>query len=138
MKRAHIIQIVGLLIAIFIAGVITGRLSAPRPATLMVGASGRLVTSEVILARLSRQLSLDTNQQAQFRVLLEEVAVQMAKHSPGTQQRYDIFRNSIPRQKALLRPDQHEVFERVTRQTDRRFQQLIRQRNQATNGQSQP
>src|SRR5688500_18904096 len=116
MKRAQIIQVVLLLIVIFIGGVITGRLSAPRPPTLMVGASGRLMTSEVILNRLSRQLALDTNQQAQFRVLLEEMAVQMAKHSPATQERYDIFRNSLPRQKALLRPDQYDAFDRATRQ----------------------
>ena len=133
MRRAQIIQIVLLLVAIFIVGVITGRLSAPRPPTLVLGPSGQFMTSDIILGRLSRQLSLDTNQQVQFRVLLEEMAVQIARHPPASQERYDIFRNSIPLQKALLRPDQYEAFDRVTRQTERRFQQMMRQKAHATN-----
>lgn len=128
MRRAQAIQIALLLTAIFAAGVATGRLTAPRGPTYVRNAAGRYVTSVVPLQRLTRQVGLDVKQQEQFRVLLEEMAQEVAKTPPASQERIDIFRKSLPRQRALLRPDQYAAFDEMVRETERRFEQLRKKR----------
>ena len=131
MRRTQVIQIVLLLAAIFAAGVATGRLTAPRGPTYVRNAAGRYVTADLPLERLTRQVGLDAKQQEQLRPLLEETANELVKHPPLSQERLDVLRKSAPRQRALLRPDQYAAFDEMIRETERRFEQLMKKRQQA-------
>ena len=126
MRRTQAIQIVLLLVAIFAAGVATGRLTAPGAPTYVRNAAGRYMSSDDRLDQMRRELGLDAKQQEQFRVLLEDLAKDMAKHPPLSQERIEVFRKSVPRQRALLRPQQYAAFDQMVQQTERRFEQFRR------------
>ena len=126
MRRGQVIQIALLLAAIFAAGVATGRFTAPRGPTYVKDARGRYITAETKLEQMTRQLKLDENQKEQFRTLLEDIAKEMAQHPALSQERLDVFRNSLPEQRALLRPDQHAAFDQMVKETERRFEQMRR------------
>ena len=126
MRRAQAIRIALLLATIFAAGVATGRFTAPRAPTYVKDARGRYVTSDMKLEQMTRQLGLDEKQKERFRVLLEDMAKEMAKYPALSQERLEVFRNSLPKQRALLRPDQQPAFEDMTKQTERRFEQMRR------------
>ena len=129
MKFAQPIRIALLLVAIFVAGIITGRLTAPGSPTQVITAGGRTLTAETVLARLSAEVGLDAFQRAQFRPLLEELAGRMARVPPATPERRDLFRSYVPRMRALLRAEQLAAFERYFKQTERRVDQVIRRHN---------
>lgn len=125
MKPAQIIRIVLLLAAIFAAGIVTGRLTSPRPPTLVVTADGRVTTSESLLVRLNRELRLTAEQERQFRTLLEELAREVSPLPPASHERLAKFNGYAPRMKALLRPDQHANFERYVRDTQKRYERWM-------------
>lgn len=129
MKHAQTIRIVALLLVIFVAGVITGRLTAPRPPTLVPTAGGGARTAEMALPKLTGEVGLDAAQQAQLRPLLEEMAEQMARLPPASVERRDVFRAGVPRIRASLRPEQFEAFDRYVERTERAFERVIRRRN---------
>lgn len=129
MRYWQVIRIVLLLAAIFGAGVATGRLTTPRGPAYVRNAAGKYNTSETMLNRIATKVKLDAKQQQQFGVLLEELAEGMARIPPGTRERLQLFRESVPRQRALLRPEQYPAFDELVRQTERRFEQSIRRRN---------
>src|SRR5437867_887406 len=106
MNRAQRIRIAGLLMVIFAAGVVTGRLTARKPPTLVPTATGQLGTAENALIRLGHALTLSPQQERQFRRLFEEMAEPMSKLPPSSQQRLELFRRYIPRMEALLQPSQ--------------------------------
>jgi hypothetical protein len=129
MKSAQAIRIGLLLAVIFAAGVFTGRWTGPKPRAMVINPAGRVSTSDEALARLTARLSLDPAQQRQFAPLLEEMAGELARHLPATQERLEVFRRFFPRMVALLHPDQKPAFDRYVRDTETKIGQLIRNRN---------
>jgi hypothetical protein len=129
MKLHQAIRIGALLAVIFTAGVLAGRWSNPNPRVLVVSPGGRLKTSDEALARLTARLSLDEQQQRQFAPLLEEMAGELARHPPATQERLEVFRRFFLRMVALLHPNQKAAFDRYVRDTEAKIGQLIRNRN---------
>jgi hypothetical protein len=139
MNTSQAIRIGILLAVIFGAGILTGRWTAPKPRALVMNPAGRFHTSDEALARFMARLSLDPAQQRQFAPLLEEMAGELARHLPATQERLEVFRRFFPRMVALLRPDQKPAFDRYMRDTEAKMNQLIRNRNRrlgATNSDS--
>jgi len=114
-----------LLALIFTAGVFTGRFTAPRPATLVIGPRGGVATAETALVRLTAEVNLDASEQARFRPILEK----MSHVPPATPERRDLFLSYLPRFRVLLRPDQLAAFDRYAGETERRFDRNIRRRN---------
>jgi hypothetical protein len=126
MRRAQVIQIALLLVAIFAAGVATGRFTAPNGPTYVRNAAGRYVTSDAKLEQLTLRLKLDQQQREQFRALLEETAKELAKYPALSQDRLDVFRKSVPKQRALLRTNQYERFDAMVADSERKFEQARR------------
>ena len=118
-----------LLALIFTAGVFTGRFTAPRPATLVIGPRGGVATAETALVRLTAEVNLDASEQARFRPILEEMAEKMSHVPPATPERRDLFLSYLPRFRVLLRPDQLAAVDRYAGETERRFDRNIRRRN---------
>ena len=129
MKVAQAIRIGILLAVIFGAGVFTGRWTGPKPRTLVLQPGGRVATSDEALARITARLSLDSDQQRQFAPLMEELAGELARHPPATQERLEVFRRYFPRIAVLLRPDQKSAFDRFVADTEAKMNRLIRNRN---------
>jgi hypothetical protein len=123
------IRIGFLLAAIFLSGVLTGRWSVPRPLTQVVTASGQVVTSDTVLARLTAEVGLDAQQQDAFRPILEELAQRLARVPPASQQRRDLFNSYLPKFRALLHPNQKASFDKYVDETNRRLDRVIRRRN---------
>ena len=117
---------------IFAAGIVTGRLTAPRQATLIRGPDGRFATSESALERLRRELRLTPEQEGTLRPLLEEIAQQMSDLPPASHERMEVLRRNRPRIRALLRPEQHAAFDRYVRESEKRFERFMRGKD-ATN-----
>ena len=136
MKLARILRILLLLVVIFAAGLVTGRLTAPRPPTLMLMADGRIATSETMLTRLEQQLHLTPEQERQFRALFEEAAREMSRFAAATPERMEAFKRFVPRMEALLQPEQRADFDRYVRDTERRYERLLRTRTQS--GEAKP
>ena len=126
MRRAQVIQIVLLLAAIFAAGIATGRFTAPRDQRYVRNAAGRYVTSDTKLEQLTLRLNLDEEQKEQFRVLLENTAKELAKYPALSQDRLDVFRKSVPKQRALLRTNQYDRFDAMIKDSERKFEQARR------------
>jgi hypothetical protein len=132
MKLSQAIRIGALLAVIFAAGVLTGRWSKPRPRVLVMNPAGSLKTSAEALARLTERLSLDEQQQRQFAPLLEEMAGELARHLPATQERLEVFRRYYPRMLRILHAAQRSAFDRYTVDVEKRMAQMIRNRNRRT------
>ena len=129
MKSAQAIRIGILLAVIFAAGVFTGRWTGPKPHTLVPQAGGRMGTSDEALARLTARLGLDPEQQRQFAPLLEQIAVEISRHPPATQERLEVFRRFFPRMAVLLRPEQKPAFDRYVQDLETKMDRMIRNRN---------
>jgi hypothetical protein len=129
MKASQAIRIALLLVVIFAAGVFTGRWFDPKPRTLVLKPGGRMGTSDEALARLTARLSLDPEQQGRFAPLLEEMAVELSRHPPATQERLEVFRRFFPRMVVLLHPDQKPAFDRYVQDSEAKMDRLIRNRN---------
>jgi hypothetical protein len=129
MKVSQVIRIGVLLAMIFAAGVFTGRWTRPKPRTLVPQVGGRMGTSDEALARVTARLGLDSEQQRRFAPLLEEMAGELARHPPATQERLEVFRRFFPRIAVLLHPDQKPAFDQYILATEAKMNQLIRNRN---------
>ena len=129
MKASQTIRIALLLAVIFAAGMFTGRWFGPKPRTLVLQAGGRMATSDEALARMTARLSLDPQQQRQFAPLVEELAGELSRHPPATQERLEVFRRFFPRMVLLLRSDQKPAFDLFMRDTEAKMNRLIRNRN---------
>ena len=126
MKTARVIRIILLLAAIFVAGIFTGRWSAP-PAPAPASATNEATrTSELALRMLSRQVSLDPQQQERMRSVIEDIATEMEVHPHGSRERMEIFQRSVSRMREVLRPDQYAAFDGYVQTTIRRFERSIR------------
>ena len=123
-----------LLLVIFGAGLVTGRMTVAKPHTQVLHAGGRLVTSGEVLARLTAQLELDADQQRKFAPVLEELAGKLARYAPATPERLREFRSVVPRMATLVHPEQKAAFDRYVRDTEARMSQSIRNRNRRLGG----
>ena len=126
MKGARIIRIIALLLLIFAAGVVTGRLTAPKTRALILNARGDLVTSATALNRLKVHLKLSPEQEEQFAELFEEVAVELSRLPPRSTERLETFKRYVPQMEALLKPEQLEDLHKYVAQTERNFMRAIR------------
>jgi len=129
MKFFQVIRIAILLAAIFAAGLVTGRVTAPKPHALVLHAGGRVATSDAVLAQLAPRLGLDAEQQRQFAPLMEELAGEISVHPPATSERLQVFRRYFPRMAVLLRPEQKPAFDRYVQDLEAKMDRLIRNRN---------
>lgn len=70
MNRWQLLRISLLLLIIFAAGVVVGRLTTPRPGASVAAGfrspSGRLYTVDDVLARFTSELQLDASQRGTF------------------------------------------------------------------------
>lgn len=114
---------------IFAAGVLTGRFTVPRFPVQIATPTGGIATSDMILARITGELGLTEEQQAQMRPIIEDSAEKMSQTPPATRQRLEIFTQGVPRMREVLRPDQYERFDRFVELTQRRFERQIRRRS---------
>ncbi|MCX7866472.1 MAG: hypothetical protein N2438_05035 [Limisphaera sp.] len=119
METFRILRISLLLVTIFIAGVLSGRWTAPRPPILVPVAGGGVRTVDMALARMTAELGLDTEQQAKFKPVLEEMAEQLAVLPPRSRQRFEVLQQNSPRLRAILRPEQRVAYDRLLRQAER-------------------
>ena len=129
MNVAQVIRIIALLMVIFAAGVFTGRWTGPKPRTLVLQPGGRLATSDDAVARLTARVGLDVDQQRRFSPLMEEMANEISRLPPATQERLEVFRRYVPRMVVLLRPDQRPAFDRFVADAEAKINRLIRNRN---------
>ena len=127
MNQFQVIRITALLALIFAAGVVTGRLTAPRPPAEIPVAGGRVFLGEAALNQLTLRFGLDPEQQAAFQPLLAEMAEQIAQLPPASEARREVFRSYVPKMRALLKPEQLGAFNRHVQRTERRLDRLIRQ-----------
>lgn len=134
MKPAQAIRICALLVVIFVAGLVTGRLTAPKSPPMMTMADGRIVTSDYPMVRLRRSLNLTADQEAQFAALFEEMTREMSRIPPGTRERMAKFKGYVPRMRALLRSDQQPAFEAYVRDTEERFERMLSRRRLRNGG----
>jgi hypothetical protein len=59
---------------------------------------------------------------------------ELVKYPPLSQERLDVLRKSIPRQRALLRPEQYAAFDGMMQEAERRFELLRKKRQQQISG----
>ena len=133
MKTGQIIRIAVLLVVIFGAGVLTGRMLTPRPRAMILTGTGRYSTSDTALGRLKRHFDLSAEQEGQFATLLEEIAQEMSQLPPGSPERLALFRRNIPKIESLLRPEQRTNFQEYVRTTEMRFQRQMRRQERKEN-----
>jgi hypothetical protein len=126
MDTVRILRIGLLLVLIFVAGVLTGRWTAPRPPVLVPALSGGVRTADMALARMTFELGLDAVQQAKFKPVLEEMAEQLAVLPPRSRERLEVLRQHSPRLREMLRPEQQAAFDRLLEQTRRVIEQAER------------
>jgi hypothetical protein len=127
MNRYQIIRIAALLAVIFVAGLWTGRLTAPEPEVVYIGGRSESKLSEVALARMARQISLTSEEQDKVRVVLEQMEVQVSQYPVMSTERINIFREFVPKVKAQLPPEKHAAVDRYARDIQRRFESARRQ-----------
>ena|SRR5687768_5067711 len=121
MNHFQVIRIVFLLVLIFIAGIFTGRLTAPKPKYVVIGPAGRVLSAETALLKFKRQFKLTPEQEESLRKLFEEMEGKVAPYPPFSRERLDIFREYVPRVKAILTPDQYEALDRYVEEGEKAF-----------------
>lgn len=131
MRTARIIRITLLMAAIFVAGLFTGRWSTPPPPAPAAAPSEDQESriADLAVRMLSRQVSLDAQQQESMRTIIEEIATEMEIHPHGSRERLEVFHRSVPRMRAALHPDQYAAFDGYVQATTRRFERKIRRDN---------
>ena len=120
MKRFQLLRIVLLILTIFGLGVVTGRYLTPKP-TVLVTAANRQITAAGLLTRLTRELKLDRAEQDKLSPLLDEMIERIAAIPVGSPERVRVFRESIPRLRAQLRPEQESAYDLIIRATERQI-----------------
>lgn len=126
MKYLQSIRIALLLLAIFGAGLATGRLSAPAKAVAVQAGDGRQVTALTQLEMLKRQLKLDANQTEKVKPLLEEAVERISSTAVGSPERITLFLENVAKLRGILRPEQQAELDRLVQETERRHRQLFR------------
>jgi hypothetical protein len=119
-------RIAALLAVIFVAGVLTGRFTAPRPQTLYVTTrpGGNIV--DFAVTRLSRQVSLTAEEQQKVRKVFEEMQSDLMRYPPMTLERLNVFRDYVPKIKAQLPAEKHAAVDRYFQDIQRRIESASR------------
>lgn len=128
MNRAQTIRIIALLLLIFVAGVWTGRFTAPKTEYIVMGPRGQIQLVETALARMKAKIPLSAEQEVRIRAILEEMESAVAGLPPLSNERMEVFRSFTPRFKAELKPEQQETFDRHVKDVERRFENNQRRR----------
>ncbi len=128
MKPSQFIRILALLLVIFAAGLAIGRLSARKAPTTVHTLDGREVTTASQLDTLTRELGLARSQVAEFQPIIEQAVEQMSRLPAGSPERIPVFRETVAKLRAALRPEQRTVLDRLVQETEQRRRQNLRQK----------
>lgn len=126
MKRSQFIRILALLLVIFAAGLAIGRLSARKAPTTVHTLDGRQVTTASQLDALTRELGLEPAQVTELQPIIEQAVEQMSRLPAGSPERIPIFRETVAKLRARLRPDQQAVLDRMVQEAEQRHRQNLR------------
>ncbi len=126
MKPSQFIRILALLLVIFAAGLAIGRLSAVKAPTTVHTLDGRQVTTASQLDALTRELGLSPAQVAEFQPIIEQAVEQMSRLPAGSPERIPVFRETVAKLRAALRPEQQTVLNRLVQETEQRRRQNLR------------
>ena len=135
MNHVQIIRVAALLAVIFAAGVLTGRFTAPKPEVQFVVPGPRGVPplpgwtlADMGLARISRHVTLTTEERLKLKRTLEEVQAEAMRYPAFSDDRFQVLLNSLPRIKEQLPPDKHAAIDRWGVEMKQRFDANRRQR----------
>ena len=126
MKPSQFIRILALLLVIFAAGLAIGRLSAVKAPTTVHTLDGGQVTTASQLDALTRELGLSPAQVAEFQPIIEQAVEQMSRLPAGSPERIPVFRETVAKLRAALRPEQQTVLNRLVQETEQRRRQNLR------------
>ena len=116
MSKARKLRICLLLAAIFAAGVVTGRLSAPKPTPVLMTGKKQAQTPESLAAEFQRRCKLDEEQRQKLLPIFDRMIREMLPYAPLTQERLNIFLKTMERIRPLLQPEQKEAFEKFVKE----------------------
>lgn len=116
MNQARKVRICFLLAAIFAAGVITGRLSAPKPTPVLMTGKRQAQTPESLAAEFQRRCNLDEEQRQKLVPIFDRMIREMLPYAPLTQERLSIFLRTMERIRPLIRAEQKEAFEKFVKE----------------------
>ena len=116
MNRARKLRICLLLAAIFAAGVVAGRLSAPKPTPVLMTGQRQAQTPESLAAEFQRRCKLDEEQRQKLVPIFDRMIREMLPYAPLTQERLNIFLKTMERIRPLIRPEQKEAFEKFIKE----------------------
>jgi len=131
MNPYQVVRIVCLLAVIFVAGLVTGRLTAPAPRVVPVNAAGRPLTAEVILSNFKAQIPMTAEEEMKMRRFLETIETEITAHPILSQERLEIFRRTAAKMKETLSADKHAAIDRFVADWERRFEMQRRRRGMA-------
>jgi len=115
-SRARKLRICLLLAAIFAAGVVTGRLSSPKPTPVLMTGQRQAQTPESLAAEFQRRCKLDEEQRQKLVPIFDRMIREMLPYAPLTQERLNIFLKTMDRVRPQLRPEQKEAFEKFVKE----------------------
>ncbi len=116
MSKARKVRICLLLVGIFGAGVVTGRLSAPRPTPVLMTGQRQAQTPESLAAEFQRRCKLDEFQRQKLLPIFDRMIREMLPYAPLTPERLSIFLKTMEKIRPLLRPEQKEAFEEFVKE----------------------
>ena len=130
MNTFQVVRIVFLLVLIFVAGVWTGRFTAPKTQLPPVSATarGRSMTAELALERLKADISITPEQELKLRRIFEEIEIEIAKYPPRSMERVEVLRRYAPRMKEALDSRQDAAIDRYVRDVEQKLQATRRRR----------
>jgi uncharacterized protein YsxB (DUF464 family) len=114
------------IILIFLLGGLAGalvvnRLDQHKIESVMHGESG--TTREFIVTRLNRELGLDANQLEQLRTIVQETHMEMRNlRKQYRPQIEEILKRSQDKVRAILRPEQLDVFNKIVAERKKRHE----------------
>src|SRR5688572_9323372 len=114
MNHTQIIRVAALLAVIFAAGVLTGRLTVPEPEVRYVVPGPRGVSqpgggslADIGLARISRHVTLTTEERLKLKRTLEEVQSEAVRYPAFSEERFRVLQTALPKLKEQVSPDKH-------------------------------
>jgi hypothetical protein len=128
MNPYQVVRIVCLLAVIFVAGLITGRLTAPAPRVIAMNAAGRPLSAELMLASFKAEIPMNAEEELKLRRYLETIEGEMASYPVLSQPRLEIFRRTVVKMKEILSADKHAAVDRLAADMERKFETHRRRR----------
>jgi hypothetical protein len=122
MNPYQIVRIVALLAVIFVCGLITGRVTAPRPQPVAVSAGGRPLSAEAILTSFKTYIPMTAEEESKMLRYLEGIEAEIASHPVLSQERLELFRRTATDMKGILSADKHAAIDRYAKDMERQFE----------------